>query len=284
MDKEQVFTVKIYFVTPLDLISVIVNTLIELEYESYAIGEADSDYLDRILPDNNRNVVFICIRNRMEVENWLKYAEKLSQIKETQVLIGAFVYDNMEDETKNKFLSQNISVIEFSDIKKNTLSVIKNILVYFEAKGQRGYIRTKAYGTSEAYFYVKGRENPILAKVVDISAFAFSAEVDEMEKLYFTKNTYFSEVLFVLGGIRVRSAVKVLGFNKNQANIFVLRFCTAKMSGGKIVYEETVNPDTKRKLHDYIRKCLKDELDIKLNSFRERPSQSKVVKEESSDK
>jgi hypothetical protein len=281
MDKDQVYTVKIYFVSPIDLISVVINTLIEMEYEAYTVNDAERDDLLKVLPENVRSVVFFCLRSKMESDHWLKYAEKIKQIQDTHILIGAFSYDNMEQETKNKFLEQNISVIEFSDIQKNTVNVMKNILMYFDAKGKRGYIRTKAYGTAEAYFYMKNRSDPILAKVIDISAFAFSCEVDEMEKFYFTKNTYFSEVLFVLSGIRIRSAVKVLGFNKDKKTTIILKFCTARMDGGRLIYEESIVPEINRKIHDYIRKCLKDEISLKFSGQPETKGTEKHQKESS---
>jgi len=269
MDKNQVFTVKIYFINPIDLLSVIVNTLIELEYEACAISDLDKENLLKILPENNRNVIFICIRNKLEIDNWLKYAEQLYQMKDTHIIIGAFVYDNIDQESKNRLLEQNISTIEFGTLKSNALGVMRNILTFFEAKGKRSYIRTKTYGIAEAYFYVKSREEPITAKITDISAYACSCEIDLTNKFFFEVDIYFSEILFVLGGIRVRTAAKVLGFSKLTPNIYILKFCTAKIDGGKIIYEESITPEISRKLHDYIRKCLKDELSEKFARLNE---------------
>jgi hypothetical protein len=267
LDKNDVFSVKIYFINPIDLISVVINTLIGMEFESYVINEIDKENLLKILPDNIRNVIFFCIRNKSEVDYWLKYVEKIRQITSSHILAGAFAYDNMEFQVKNNFLSQNVSIIEYESIKKNPVHVLREILTYFEAKGKRSFIRTKTYGIAEAYFYIKGRENPVYAKISDLSAYAFSCSIDNEFKYNFSPGIHFNEILFVLGGIRIRTAAKVLGFDKNHPEVFIMKFCTAKMDGDRIIFEETVNQEIKQKLHDYIRKCLKDEITEKLKAL-----------------
>jgi len=280
LDKNQVFTVKIYFINPIELIGVIINTLIELEYESYTINEIDKDDLLEIIKKEPRNVIFLSIRNKLEVEEYLKYIEKAKKIDNTQISFGAFVYDLMEDEIRNKFLEHNVSVIEYGNIKSNTIAVMKNILTFFEARGKRLFIRTKTYGIAEAYFYIKSKETPITAKIIDISAFACSVTIDQTERYYFQVGDYFSEILFVLGGIRVRTAAKVMGFSKDDNNIFLLKFCSTKMDGGKLVFEETLTQEVNRKLHDYIRKCLKDQINEELDNFRNKDTQKPNAKKE----
>ncbi|HOV14185.1 MAG TPA: hypothetical protein PK771_07870 [Spirochaetota bacterium] len=268
LDKNQVYTVKIYFINPIELIGVVINTLIELEYESYSISEQDKDDLLEIIKKEPRNVIFLSIRNKMEVEAYLKYIEKAQAIQDSQISFGAFVYDSMEQEIRNKFLEHSVSVIDYGDIKNNTLAVMKNILTFFEARGKRLFIRTKSYGIAEAYFYIKSKDNPMTAKITDISAFACSVNIEDVDRLYFQVGDYFNEILFVLGGIRVRTAAKIMGFSKDNKNIFLLKFCTAKMNNGKLIFEETVTPEINRKLHDYIRKCLKDQITSELEEFR----------------
>lgn len=260
VDKNQVYTVEIYFINPIDLISVVINTLIELEYEAYSINETDKENLIEIIKSNPRNVIFLSVRNKMEVEGYLKYIESTLKIESTNIAFGAFVYDAMDQATRNRFLEHNVSVIEFGELKSNTVAVMKNILTFFEARGRRLYIRTKTYGIAEAYFYIKSKENPITAKIMDISAFACSVVIDDIDKIFFQVGDYFNEILFVLGGIRVRTAAKILGFSKDNNNIHILKFCTAKMDGERIIFDENITPEISRKLHDYIRKCLKDKI------------------------
>jgi hypothetical protein len=281
MDKEQVYSVNIYFVNPLEIISVVSNTLIELEYETYTVSDLDKFKLLKVVQNDIRSVIFICVRNKIEIEESLRYIEEILSIKGPNILIGAFVYDHMDTDVKNKFLINNVSTIELSQIKKDPVSVLKNILTYFEARGKRLFIRTKTYGTCEAYFYFKNREAPILGKITDISAYAFSCELDEMNKLYFEVGAYLPEILYVLGGVRIRTAAKVLGFNKDKNNEYILKYCTAKMTSDKLIYEEKIAGEIKQKLHDYIRKCLKDSLTQKFNAIDDKDAKEpKIVKHE----
>ena len=50
MKREDVHSVKTYFVIPIDLINVFINTMIEMEYETYIISENDQEKLLKILP------------------------------------------------------------------------------------------------------------------------------------------------------------------------------------------------------------------------------------------
>nr|HPO50404.1 hypothetical protein [Spirochaetota bacterium] len=244
------------------------NTLIELEYETYSVSDLDKEDLLQIIKKNPRNVIFISVRNKFEVDGYIKYIETAEKMEETQISFGAFVYDAMDQETKNKFLEHNVSVIDFNELKNNALFVMKNILTFFEARGKRLFIRIKTSGMAEAYFYMASRENPIIAKIIDVSAFACSVEIDELDKSYFQVGDYFNEILFVLGGLRVRTAAKVMGFSKDNNNIHLLKFCTAKMKNDKIIFEENVTPEINRKLHDYIRKRLKDQINEELGNLR----------------
>jgi len=58
MKREDVHSVRIYFVKPIDLINVFINTMIEMVYETYIIGEYDQEKLLKILPLDLRNIVF----------------------------------------------------------------------------------------------------------------------------------------------------------------------------------------------------------------------------------
>lgn len=258
MDKNSVLTVKIYFLEPLSFISIIMNSLIELEFESYSIPYEFKDQLISLIPENNRNVVFLSVRNKKEVDEYLKYAESLSKIAGEMVQIGAFVYDNMDDETKNKFLENNISTIELSHIQKDVVGIMKNILMMFEAQGRRAFIRTKVIGDCKSYFYFKNREEPIIAEVSDISANAYSCRIQEEFRYYFSKGDYIEDVTLVLRGMRIKLTAKVIGFSIENPNFFVFKICHYKVIDNKVVYEDKAAAETVRKIHEYIRKCLQE--------------------------
>ena len=172
----------------------------------------------------------------------------------------------MDGELKKSFLLNQISVTPFSQLKENTLAVLRTILRVFEARGQRRYIRVQAKGHSEALINVKGKEQPIKGSIKDLSTSAFICDVPEIYHHHFRVGQYLEEVLLVLRGMRIRTAVKIVGYSKNKKNEFILKYCSLNMKGGRIQYEELLGRERKQKLCGYIRSCLREELTMRLSS------------------
>jgi len=260
LQNKEVYSVKIFFLNPIQILQVVIDTLINLEYESYSIVDTDRDYLLELLPKYDKSIIFFTILNKTEVDLWFKYAESLLKIDSSQVLIGAFAYDSIDNKTAEKFLENNISIIRFSDVQKNPLQVMRQIMMIFEAKGKRAFIRTKTYGQSDVYFYIKNRDNPLICRVVDLSAYALSVEIDVQHKYFFTVGEVFQEAVLILKGVRIRTSLKVLGFSSANNNLYLLKVCHTEIVNNKVVFTDNIPKEVNRKLHDYVRKCLKDEM------------------------
>ena len=50
--------VKIFFIEPLSSISIVIDALINIEYEVYVVGEKDKEKLIKLLSPKDRNVIF----------------------------------------------------------------------------------------------------------------------------------------------------------------------------------------------------------------------------------
>jgi hypothetical protein len=264
MNRNEVYTVKIYFIKPIDLISIIINTLIEMEYETYTLGDYDKDKLLKILSENKRNVIFLCIPHKQEINYWLDYIEKVKKVKDTYVQIGAFVFPKMEISDKQKFLINNVSVISFDDLRKNTSKVLQKILLIFEAKGIRKHIRVAAQGICEAFISVKNIEKPVRGKVLELSSYAFACQIHEDFHDYFTVGSYIPEILLALRGIRIRISAKLLGFSRENKSIFIFKYCRYEIKDNKMDFSETISREAKQKIYSYIKSCLKEEITEKL--------------------
>jgi len=262
--------VKIYFIDPIDKLSVIISTLIEMEYESYSINQEDNDILLKIVPEdeNTRNVIFLCINNKEEIKECYEYFKKIKEMETCQILCGAFIFDKMEIGDRIKFLQENVAMIEFSDISKNTLQTMKKILTFFEAKSKKGYISTKTYDISDAFFYLPEFKQPVQGKIKNISAFAFSCEINKMFKAAFNINGIIKDAQLFLNGARVTTSLKILGFSRENPNIFMFKYCSSKIESNKLISTEQVNPDIKRKIHNYIKWCLKEDIKVRINSLK----------------
>lgn len=272
MSKNDPDCVKIYFIDPIDKLSVIISTLIEIEYESYTINPDDKDILLKLLTQDEdiRNVIFLCINKKEEIIDCYEYIKKIKEIENCQVLCGAFIYDKMEIGERIQFLQENVAMIEFSDISKNTLQTMKKILTFFEAKSKKGYISSKTYDISDAFFYFPEFKDPVKGKIKNISAFAFSCEINKMYKTAFNINGIIKESLLVLNGTRVTSSLKTLGFSRDNPEIFMFKYCSTKIESNKLVSTDQVNPDVKRKVHNYIKWCLKEDIKAQLNKLKKK--------------
>lgn len=260
MEKEKDFSVKIFYINPIETIGVIIDTLINMEYEVYTINEIDKNKLLKILSKKTRNIIFFTLLNKNEIGKWLEYIAKVKSLGSSNIQMGAFCYDTIDEEAANKFLENGVPIIKFGDVASNTLQIIQQVLTTFEAKGKRAFIRAKTFGITEAYFYFKNRDEPIICKILDISAYAFSIEINPIYKLLFVLGSYLSDVLLVLQGVRIRTAVKVLGFSNENPNIYIVKFCSTKMQNNKVVYVESIPKDIGLKVHVYIKKCLKNDI------------------------
>lgn len=266
MERSQVDSVKIYFIEPIEIISIIINTLIEIEFEAFTISLSNKDKLLKLLSNDIRNVIFFCVNKFEEVSDWLKYIDNIKKIEKSQILLGAFVYDEMDNNIRAKFLMESVPVINISAIKNDTLNTLKKILSIFEAKGRRPYITIKTLGTAESFFYISNMNEPVVGNVKNISAYAFSCEIDEKHKVLFTNGTYFKDALLVLKGARIKTDLKVIGYSKDNPNIIIIKFYTTKTISNDSKSKNTIAPEISRKLHEYIRWCLKEDINQKLDA------------------
>jgi hypothetical protein len=269
LDRDQVFTVKIFFISPINLISVVIDALTRLEFEAYTVDKRNKDKLLKLLSANIRNVIFVCIINELEAAPWIEYIDKLLKTENTFIQVGAFVHTTITQKTADMFLSRNVSVIRFSELVDNTLEVMKKILTYFEAKGTRSHIRAKSLGGTEAFFSIKSLNEPVKGTIVDISVDAFSCEIDSAFKPHFAKDVVHDKILLVLRGIRVRVAARVIGFSKENSNLFIFKFVHPQMINDQMNLKNELNKEEQEKIFAYIRQYLKDSIEAELDKISE---------------
>ena len=280
MKREDVHSVKIYFVQPIDLIHVFINTMIEMEYETYIVSEHDREKLLEIVPQDPRNIVFLCVANRHAVAKWLEYSKRLNESENFAIQIGAFVYTSMAEEIKKLFLYNLVSVTSFADLRTNPIEVFTKIFQAFDAKGNRKYIRVVPRDLSEAFVMVRNREEPVKGRIIDLSAAAFACEIDQRSHQYFAKpGNFFQNVLLHVRGVRIRTPVKLLGFSKENKNVFIFKYYGTELKDGKRNYTERVSQEVKQKIHKYITSCLREDMKEKLAKIRIEKKEPKALNE-----
>jgi len=275
MKREDVHSVKIYFVKPIDLINVFINTMIEMEYETYIISEYDQVKLLKILPEDLMNIVFLCVPNKHDAPKWLEYVGMLKGVKNSTIQIGAFAYTSMEEKIKRLFLYNLVSVTPFAELRTNPIEVFKKIFQAFDAKGSRKYIRVAPRDLSEAFIMVQNRNDPVKGKIIDLSASAFACEIDQHYHEHFVEpGSFFQNILLHIKGVRIRTAAKLLGFSEANKNVFIFRYYGTELKDGKTTYSENVPQEVKQKIHKYITSCLRE--DLKENLAKVNPEEVKL--------
>ena len=269
MGKEQTFTIKIYFIEPIDSISLLIDALINLEYEVYIVSFEDKNKLLKLIQKEERSILFLCIKGKREIEEWFEYIKKVRGIENTNIQLGAYVYNEIEDESRHKLISYDIPVIKFSSVKNKTMDVLNKIFTIYKTKNRRSFIRVRSFGTAEAYFAFRNKGDPIICNIIDISANAFSIEIDLIHKNLFEVNSYIENITIVLQGVRVKVTAKVLGFNSENPNIYILKFCSVRFQDSKVVYVDALPSETKVKIHNYIKRCLKHQITERLKVIKE---------------
>jgi hypothetical protein len=248
---------------------VVIDALTRLEFEVYTVDKKNKEKLLRILSDDIRNVIYICIVDDQEAGQWLAYVDELQKLKDTFIQIGVFLHTKIPQKTADQFLMRNVPVIRFSELVENTLDVMKKVLIYFDAKGKRHHIRARSLGGTDAYFTLKNITDPIKAKIIDISVDAFSCDMEPGYKSFFEKGVIHHTVLLVLRGIRVRVAARVVGYSVENPNLFILKYVNPQMVNGMMEYGNELDKSEQEKIHTYIRQYLNDYLEDELGKITE---------------
>lgn len=257
--------VKIYFLQAVPVVTILINALNELEFETYSLSEQYSERLIPIICEDPKALVFICIRNTRELPRWFQFIDTVNEKKAGQVQFGILASDTIPQETRNAILSKQIPVITFMLIQQQPLQVVKLILRSYEAEKGRKRITVQARGIREMTIPRRGLQ-PIRGQVVTISSFAFSSEIEPGYIPSLKTGEYYPEVILSMKGIRIQSAAKLLGFNKKREQEYIFKFSGVQIVDGKFTYQEKATRDTTHKIHDYVKIRLKEELIARLEA------------------
>lgn len=260
MDHLQPESVKVYFIDPINIISVIIDTLIKLNFEVYTVKESDKDKLKKIIKKNERSVIYFCVHNENAVKMWIEYIDSIQKMEKTQVLIGVFIFNNMRLEYRHLFFERGIATIQFSSIKEDTLLTMKKILLYFEARGKRKYVRAKTNKDCHVYFPVKSTGKTICSEIVEISAYAFSCIMNIEQKAHFLVGHFYNDVILILRGMRIRIAAKMMGFDKNNTAICLFTIYVPHIKDGQLLYHNKIPAGIKNRIYTYIKLFLKEDI------------------------
>jgi hypothetical protein len=253
-------TVKVYFINPIEAISVVSDVLIKLNFEVYSLGVSDIYRLIPLLRQHPRNVIYMCLLSENDTAQWLLYIDTLQKLTETQIQFGVFVSSLINKPARTAFLNRGVATIDIVHLQTNTLETLKKILLYFEAREKRKFVRASALGICQAFFKMKNLTSPIKGNIVEISIQAFSCQIEASDKLFFTHNDVIGDVTIVLRGKRIRISARFMGFDQSMQNVAVFVIYIPQAAGTELDYHHDLPQKVRNTIYEYIQTFLKEDI------------------------
>ncbi|RPJ07422.1 MAG: hypothetical protein EHM28_07185 [Spirochaetaceae bacterium] len=260
-------TVKVYFIEPVKTISVVINLLIRMNFEVYSVSNEDKFKLFSVLSGNKRNVIFLCIQTDSEAPDCVHYLESVMGLHDSQNQVGVFVSSIIGYDIRRIFLMQGVATIDLYHLKSKPLDTLKKVLVYFDAREKRAFVKARAMGICQVFFTMKNLMEPVKAEIVDISVYAFTCKLEEQDKVFFSHKEYIPEVTLILRGRRIRVSARLMGFDRQNPDVGIfLIYCTT-VENGQMEFHQKLNNDVKNPLYEYIESYLREDLKRRLGEF-----------------
>jgi hypothetical protein len=266
-------TVKVYFVQPLESIAVVMNVLIKLNFEVYSVPLDDVYRLVPILKAHPRNVVYFCVNSDADAAQWLAYIDMLASYTPTHIQFGIFISATIAKAATLAFLNHGVATIDLSRLQSNALETLRKILLYFEAREKRKFVRARSFGICQVLFKMKNLQDAVKTDLVEISIRAFSVQVQADDKVFFNAGHYIQDVTVLLRGKRLRLSARFMGFDRQspEKGIFLIYF--PNIESGKVEFHQQLPKEVRNAIYDYIQIALREDIKRQLETMdEERPA------------
>jgi hypothetical protein len=266
-------TVKVYFIHPTESIAVVMDVLIKLNFEVYSVQLADAYRLVPLLKTHPRNVVYMCLYAEGDAPQWLAYIDMLQKTHAERIQFGVFVSSMIDQAACTAFLNRGVATIDLARLQSNTLETLKKILLYFEAREKRKFVRARAVGICQALFKFKNLVDTKKADLLEISIHAFAAKIQPDEKVFFNPGEYVQDVTILLRGKRLRVSARFMGFDRSSPETGIFVICFPNIESGKLEYHQQLPKEVRHSIYDYIQTFLREDVKRRLAELpEERPT------------
>jgi hypothetical protein len=270
-------TVKVFFIEPTDPIKVIMNVLIKLNFEVYNVQLKDAFRLASLLKTHPRTVVYMCLLSTNDAAQWLTYVDMLQKTSAAQIQFGVFVSSIIDRSATMAFLNRGVATIDLARLKSNALETLKKILLYFEAREKRKFVRARVVGVCQAFFKFKNLQDALKGELVEISIRAFSVKMAVNDKVFFNAGEYCPEVTLLLRGKRVRIAGRFMGFDRAAPENAIFLACFPTGESGKLEYHQQLPKDARHTIYEYIELFLREDIRRELAELPETRPESETL-------
>ncbi len=240
---------KVFILYPQSVIQKeLIDILIDKEYEIYRI----EDY--RLLPVINRTynnaIVFINIDEKLSIEEWAGIIKSYTvNPSGNDIKIGIISY-NSDKKITEKFLMDLRVPCGFVRLKlglDDSLNIMLSAFKANEVKGKRKYIRA-SFNNKYSRFYYKHYNNLKTGYINDISSVGMTIVFDNPTEL--PKNSLLENLQLRIKGRNLIVSGVIIGSRQltNNTTIYV------------VLFDQTVEEDTKSKIRSIIHKTLEEKI------------------------
>lgn len=252
------FEIKIFFLYPHSVLQQnLVQEIIGNEYAAYLLN--DHIKAMELLKKYTNSILFINIDAHLSESEWDNYINNIMYDAQTQnVKIGILSFYNDKKKVE-KYLLKMMVPCGFITLKqgmKECTEIILNALEANEAKGTRKYIRVRCRDMPSVSFSVTVNNKQVKGFIYDISSTGMACGFAKEEEVYLRKETKLSKIQLQLKGNVCLLEGQIAGINKdNDGNLkYVVMF-------------KNVQHEEKKKMHQFIAKCLQKSIDDELEQI-----------------
>lgn len=251
---------KIFFLNPTYSVKKdIVSDLEKNEYEVYVI----ENYRDakNLLMKNPDSILFINADAQLSVGAWYNFVRTLERDETLATTITAIMTERMKQSDKDLFVKTahlRGGIIDFDDGLSSVAKKINEVLLAFDAKGRRQYVRANlVYDRDASLFWNHGSKMHQL-KLLDISSVGMAVKIPKiLENQIIVKN-------FLLNGGTLRLGTRQLVVDTVVYAVKQSTDCTIWV----LLLMPGTSPTVKDEIRHYVTKTMHETLLLSINGDR----------------
>ena len=254
MERNSFMSKKVLFLYPHSVIQQeMVRELVANEYAVYLVN--DHEKLRSVIGTFDQPILFINIDDHLEPDAWKTYIKEIMDSDDNSAQIGILTY-NEDTDLAQEYLMELMVPCGFIKLKlglEQSKKIILKTLEANEAKGRRKYLRIDCWDLKNTELNVKIGEKLCSGRIKDISSVGMAFVLNEEQAL--AVHSVLSDIQLKLKGKIARVSGPIMGQRVEAGGtVYVLLF------------DKTVSPDTRSRIHAFMYDTLQEEINKIINS------------------
>lgn len=248
MQQQNFMAKRVLFLYPHSVIQQeMVRELVSYEYSVQLVN--DHERLRAVVNNFEQPIIFVNIDEHLSNEEWKDYIQEMTEATDNDAQIGVLTY-NDDSELASFYLMELMIPCGFIKLKlglEQSRKIIHATLEANEANGRRKYLRLDCWNKSNTELNFKNNEYIFSGRIKDISSVGMAFVLNE--DLQLNKHTVVSDIQLKLRGKIARVSGPVMGQRETPDGVIYV-----------MLFDKTVTPDTRGKIHSFIYDMLQEEM------------------------